>query len=375
MGITDKVKDALRVAAGVSNSVLGIDISASSIKVVQLRKKGGRATLETYGELALGPYAGKEIGQATSLPEEKIIEALQDILHESKTSTKNCGVSIPLSASFLTNISFPEVEENQLKEVIPLEARKYIPVPISEVLLDWYVIPKDSLAKQQENREAEDKQKHATTDALIVAIHKETIAKYQNIIKKSELASSFFEIEIFSLIRAALERGIEPTLVADFGASSTKLFVVKSGIVLASHTINRGSQEVTQAIANALSTDLGEAEQIKRSFDKASTPHSQEILGAVSGVFDQIFFESKQVIGSFEKKHHEKVTRIVFTGGGALFPELKPLAKEEFDVEVVLADPFSKIKTPAFLEDVLRQAGPEFAVAIGVALRKLEEKN
>src|SRR3989344_6271991 len=77
-----------------SKSVVGIDVGSSSIKVVQLRRKGGRAVLETYGELALGPYAGVGIGQATNLPEEKLSEALQDIMREANVTTRDGGFSI-----------------------------------------------------------------------------------------------------------------------------------------------------------------------------------------------------------------------------------------------------------------------------------------
>jgi Tfp pilus assembly PilM family ATPase len=60
-------------------SVLGVDIGSSSLKVVQLRRERGQAVLETYGELALGPYGGFEVGQATNLPAEKITETLIDL--------------------------------------------------------------------------------------------------------------------------------------------------------------------------------------------------------------------------------------------------------------------------------------------------------
>src|SRR5574343_624676 len=63
-------------------SVLGVDVGASAIKVVQIKKKRGRAVLETYGELALGPYANIEVGRATNLPPEKRAEAIKDILRE-----------------------------------------------------------------------------------------------------------------------------------------------------------------------------------------------------------------------------------------------------------------------------------------------------
>ncbi|MDE1940812.1 MAG: hypothetical protein KGI66_01715, partial [Patescibacteria group bacterium] len=65
------------------SSVLGIDIGSSAIKVVQIKKKRGRAVLETYGELSLGPYAGVEVGRSVSLQPDKLVAALKDILRES----------------------------------------------------------------------------------------------------------------------------------------------------------------------------------------------------------------------------------------------------------------------------------------------------
>jgi Tfp pilus assembly PilM family ATPase len=102
-----------------------------------LRKKGGKAVLETYGELALGPYAKAEIGQATNLPTEKIIEALSDLMREKEVNitTNKCGIAIPFSSSLMSLIEMPMLPYKQLASMVPLEARKYIPVPISEVTL------------------------------------------------------------------------------------------------------------------------------------------------------------------------------------------------------------------------------------------------
>jgi len=124
-------------------SVIGIDIGSSSIKIVQLRKKNGRAILETYGELALGPYSGVEIGRATSLPNEKLIEAIRDLMKESNVTTVSAGISIAAASSLLSFIRMPEMDPKQLATMIPIEARKYIPVPITEVALDWWILPKE----------------------------------------------------------------------------------------------------------------------------------------------------------------------------------------------------------------------------------------
>lgn len=128
-----------------SVSVLGIDIGSSSIKMVQISRKNGRAVLETYGELALGPYTGKGVGESTNLSTEKIIEAINDMLREKEVNitTRSCGLAIPFSSSLMAVIDMPIATKKQLEQMVPLEARKYVPVPISEVTLDWYIIPKD----------------------------------------------------------------------------------------------------------------------------------------------------------------------------------------------------------------------------------------
>lgn len=346
-----------------SPSVLGVDISSSSIKVVQLRRKAGRAVLETYGELSLGPYARVEAGQATNLPPEIISEGLKDVLREAKVTTMNCGVAIPLSASLITVIEIPKMEAKQLSVVVPLEARKYIPVPISDVSLDWSIIP------SLEDDEKDDKQ-----NILIVAIHKDTITKYQEIVRQSGLNASFFEIEIFSTIRSSLDRGIAPILLIDFGVGTTKLYVVEAGIVKNSHSINKGSHDISIALSKSLGISIKEAEEIKKTsgVESVSDRGTDETSFAV---LDFIISEAKRVMLAFEQKNKRPIRKVVFTGGGSLLKGLVDFTGRRFDVEAVVAEPFRKLETPAFLEPILREAGPEFAVAIGTALRKLEELN
>src|SRR3989338_9588751 len=150
-----------------TQSVLGIDIGTSSIKLVQLRREHGRVILETYGAIALGPYAGVEIGRATSLPAEKISEALKDVIREANVTTVEAAISIPYSSSLVSVIRLPSTVEKQLAQVVPIEARKYIPVPINEVLLDWFVV-------------SDKKSADGKLEVLLVAIHNDTIAKFRS---------------------------------------------------------------------------------------------------------------------------------------------------------------------------------------------------
>jgi len=160
------------------DSVIGVDIGSSSIKVVQLRRDKGVAVLETYGEIALGPYAGLEIGQVVSLSTKKIITALQDVIREANVTSKVGGISIPFTSSLVTMIRMPALPVEQLEKMIPIEARKYIPVPINEVSLDWFIVPEgdeeilnEDIEERDDKKDGQDKKKELPhTKVLLVAI-------------------------------------------------------------------------------------------------------------------------------------------------------------------------------------------------------------
>jgi type IV pilus assembly protein PilM len=359
-------------------SVLGIDIGSSAIKIVQIKKKRGRAVLETYGELALGPYAGIEVGRSTTLPKEKIIEALRDILREAKTTTVSCGIALPLSSSLISFITIPHVPDKQLSEVISIEARKYIPVPMNEVMLDYSIIPREESfnADDQDVEVRKDPAKmldKQPQDVLVVAIHNEYINNYQAISAGTGLQPSFYEIEIFSSIRAVVEQGIQAVMVVDMGAQATKLYILERGLLRASHIINRGSQDITLAISKSLSVTINEAENMKRSYGLKGGPEYKELTEVITVNLDYIFYEANAALFSYQKKYQKNISKVVLTGGGVLLKGFTDLAKVSFQTEVVYANPFGRLETPAFLNEQFAQAGPEFAVAIGCALRRLSE--
>jgi type IV pilus assembly protein PilM len=357
-------------------SVLGVDIGSSAIKVVQLRKKNGKAILETYGELSLGPYAGTEIGRATNLPQEKIVEALKDLIKEANVSTTVCGMSIPASASLISFIKMPTSDPRQLETAVPLEARKYIPVPITEVSLNWSVIPENvheftnEFEAHEEARKTDGPQ---SSEVLLAVIHNDVLSKYNQILRDANLQTNALEIEIFSSMRAIIEQSLDAELVFDMGAGSTKLYIIDRNVLHAAHTVNRGSQEITLALSRSLSMSVGDAEHIKRTVGISNEPEKRQVREVISLNLDYVFTETNRVILNYQKKTGKNVSRVILTGGGSLLKGFLELARAKFQIEVVLGDPFAKTETPAFLEPVLKAAGPGFAVAIGLALKQLQD--
>ena len=341
--------------------MLGVDIGGSSVKVVQLKQENGVAVLETYGQLALGPYADKEVGQAVSLPAETIAENLKDLMREANVTTTSVGVAIPLSKTLLTTISLPRREGQELQTMINLEARKYIPVPVSEVQLDWFVIPDEKEVESPKMK------------VLLVAVHNEALTNLERIISRAQLTASFYEIEIFSTIRAVVDDPIKPVMVIDIGAAATKVYIVERGLVARSHSIARGGQDVTKALAQASSIGFAKAEQLKRDEGISNTAPRPYNKDSVTLTYSSVFSEAKRVLREFENAESKSVSSIVLTGGGGVTKELKAYANEFFGQEVLTANPFQKTDAPAFMRPVLEEIGPEFAVAVGVALRKLQE--
>jgi len=355
-----------------STSALGIDIGSSSIKVVQLQKKRDKAILETYGELSLGPYGGISIGQSTNLSTEKIVQAVSDLLSEKEVAltTRVCGLAIPFKASLLSVIEMPAMKERELAGMINIEARRYIPVPISDVTIDWSIIPK---LEVEEIPIVKGENKIKTVDILLVAIHNNIINQYKEIVSKTQLNARFFEIEVFSSMRAILEGVQGPVMIFDMGAATTKLYIIDRGLIHHSHTINMGSQNITANIARILNTSIEEAEVIKRSIGMGKTAEGIDLAKMVSVIADNIFLEANRFLFDFQKKTNQNIKSVFLTGGGSALRGFRNLAAQNFKVEVISGNPFEKVEVPAFLENILKETGPEFTVAVGCALRCLQE--
>src|SRR3989344_466042 len=358
-------------------SYLGIDIGSSSAKVVQLRSARGSAVLETYGEIALGPYANQPIGKVVKLSPEKTAEALTDLMKEANVTARIAGVSTPFSASLVSIIDLPKVDEGSLKQIIPIEARKYIPVPVSEVTLDWFVIPRDENETSAFDQ-LQDKTGIRTRgqEVLLVAIHNATLKGYQSIMQSAGITASFYEIEIFSAIRSALGHGLAPVVVVDLGAATTKIYVVERGVVRMTHLITVGGQHLTETLARSMNWEFEKAERVKRERGFTDTSaysidENERIKTALLSTLTRIWSDVNRVLLSYGQRYNKNVSSVVLTGGGAALPGTAEKAHQSLNVEISIADPFARTEAPAFLGTVLHEIGPSFAVPVGLALRKL----
>jgi len=356
---------------------VGIDIGASSIKVVEVESVEERAVLRNYGELVLGPRAGVAAGQATSLSPEQLAEALNDLLHEAGIVLGHTTFAIPFNASLLSVIELPDVGRKDIESMVSLEARRYIPVPLSEVSLDWWVLPKRTTGGQKTAEGPEEKTLPAKKiEVILAAIHNEALNKYETIkrVAHAPTATSHMEIEIFSTLRAVAGRSLVPTLVIDVGAGSTKLILVDEGVVRGSHLISMGGQDVTIALSKSLGIPFSQAEEMKCRVKIEDDKESRDVAVVVELIIANIMNEAMRFAQNYEGKYGVKVAKVILVGGGARLKGFKEVATRNFPgVDIEVGDAFARLDTPAFLEATLKELSSKFAVAVGVALGGLEE--
>lgn len=373
MNLLQKIMSQLNLGSFGSSTVevaVGVDIGTSGIKLVELRKKNGRAVLETYSTLALGPYASLDIGATTNLETSVLSKAVMDAVREATITTTDAAFSIPSSASLVFLLELPAgISEKDLPSIVPTEARKYIPVPITEVMLDYWVIPHREEGFYEESKGVE--VTAAKTEVLTAAIHNETLNKFRELAKTSGLVADVFEIEVFSAIRSTFAHELSAVLLIDFGASKTKLSIVEYGIVRSFHIVNRGSFDITKTLSESLGVSFAKAEEVKRAVGIIGNGADRAASDVARLAVDYIISETGTVISAFERKYSKPISKIILTGAGSLLPGFREHTAEVFRTEVVYGDPFGKVEVPEFVRKVLSETGPEFAVALGLALRKL----
>lgn len=349
------------------DAFVGIDIGSSSIKLAQLKKEKGIIVLETYGEVALGPYEERFAGEITNLPPEKLAEALKNLIEQAGVTAHAAFYAISSAASLIFILSLPKVNDAEISSVVTNEARKYIPVPLSEVSLDWWVIP-EKRAYSDEEKEVSD-----SIDVLVAVVRNEMIDRYTTINESiGSFSQAAFEIETFSAIRASLQHELTPVMIIDMGASGSRLSIIEHGVVRKFYSVARGSAYFSSSLAKSLELDFDKAEALKKDVGLDASHEQSEAYNIIATGMEYIFTEIQNVMFDFEKDYQKPISKIVLSGGAALTKNFKEQLEEKYKIRVELADPFKKAESPEFLDDVLAEAGPEFAVAVGLALQNME---
>lgn len=345
---------------------LGIDIGTSSIKVVELSRKGQIIKLVNYGEIKTAslqktPFRIVE-KDGLLLSDREIAVAIEEVLKEAGIQSREVNFSIPDFSSFFTTFELPPMSQKELESAVRYEARSYIPLPLSEITLDWAVLEK-----------GEGKKAESPLGILVVAIPNEVINQYQEIAAHSGLQIKALEAEVFALCRPLAKNKKNIAAVIDLGARSTTCNILEIGTLKLSHSFNISGNELTEILSRSLGTEYQAAEELKKNFGLVGQEkQGQNVRDILLPLIDSILTEIKKIFQNYSQGGSKEIEEIILAGGTALLPGLKEYFSEELKKEVELANPFSKTEFPPILGETLKQMGPSYAIAVGLAMRGLE---
>jgi len=370
-------------------SYLGVDIGKGSIKIVELKNDKGRARLVTYGYIDQIPEEVESKDFINS--PEYTGKIIKQICNKAKMESKKVIAALPIFSVFssilnLTNVSKKELENPKLiSGRVEWEAKKIIPLPIEEMILDWKLLDEEKKAEEAptvavkpEEKKIEEKsisseKKGGEVRILLTAAPKKLVQKYLDIFKAAGLELISLETEAFALIRSLVGVDKSPLMILDSGAGRTSISIINKGIPYLNRSIDVGGATITKALSVRLGFGIPKAEQFK--IDLQSAGAYDEILKVISTTVSPVVNEIRYSLNMY--KSHEggtasDIDKIIVTGGSALLVNFADYLSKSLNMRVFVGDPWARVIYPEELKPLLDELGPRFAVAIGLAMCDIE---
>lgn len=355
----------------------GLDISGTSVKVVELKHGQGKPQLVAYGGMVL-PAGSMQSDSEVDL--QNVSNAIRQVVSKAKIQSTNVVAALPGSGVFTSIITLPNMPKNELAESIKWQAKQYVPSPLEEVILDWHVVGEMAQAQapvgQQPGAKPNDpnaaKPPAKEIEVMLIAAPIALVKKYMNIINAAGFKPLALEIEPLSLARAVVGVRQEPVVVLDIGQAGSEISLVENGVIRLNRNTTAGGGALTRAISQSLGIDANRAEQFKRDFGLREDKLEGQIPKAVKPVLDTLVSEIRRSIEFYRDQRHiaGEIREMIVVGGTARMPEFLPLLSGTFGVEAKIGDPWANVNYPAALKDQLNEIAPSFAVTVGLAMRE-----
>lgn len=347
---------------GGDNLFLGIDIGDSSLKMVELRKKNRQIHLVNY---AFSENV-KEVNFMKVEDVNYLAGAITKVKSEAGIKATRVTASLPTFAVFSSIIGVTVADKKNLENAINEEAKKVIPLPLEEMTLDWKIVP-------------DEKGRVARTGNLKIFLTgspKKLVRKYISIFKAAKLELASLETETFSLVRSLLGDDKSTVMIVELGANSTDFSVVKESIPVLNRSLAISGATITKALAEKMGVAYAQAEQFKLDLSLSlaadENKRTEALPAVITSLLEPIVTEMQYMLDFFRSQNNGDVEKVILTGGGALLLNLSNYFSERLNLQVIVGDPWNRVRYPAELKPVLSEVGPRLSVAIGLAMREIE---
>jgi type IV pilus assembly protein PilM len=252
------------------------------------------------------------------------------------------------------------MSENELAQAVPWEAEQFIPMPLSEVTLDWQIVKPAAVGKEMEKMKI-----------FIVAAPTVLIKKYIDIAEMAGLNVAAIESESLALARALQTASSPFSILVNFGAKSTDLTIAAGQKILLTRSISTAGEALTRAIATNLVLEPGQAEEYKKAYGLEEKEAEGKIRKALLPVLDVLANEIQKTILAWKEKENQPLSGLILAGGSAGLAQIGLYLASKLGLEVQTADPFSSLTVDPNFIAKLKPNASLFSVAVGLAQKEI----
>jgi len=298
------------------------------------------------------------------LSDSEISRGIKAIIEKAGMEAEEAIFSLPDFSTFFTVFSLPRMEEEEIKDAIEYEARRYVPLPLKRVTLDWEIVENDEPVAKKPNK------------VILAAIPDELISQYKKIAELSNLKLKALESEVFSLVRSQIDNK-NNFVIVDVGAKTTTVNVVHKNNLALSHSIDVGGDSLSEVLVDKLGYDFERAEKSKREYGikklEKEKDEKKDIRQSLLYKIDKILNEVEQISEEFAQNQKVEPKEVILAGAAVQMPGLVNYAEDYLGKKVKIANPFVNVSYPSVLEDTLKEIGPSYSIALGSALKEIIE--
>ncbi|HUO66070.1 MAG TPA: type IV pilus assembly protein PilM [Gammaproteobacteria bacterium] len=338
---------------------IGLDIGSSSVKAVQLRKKGASWSLQAFG---MQPLVPQTIVDGTIMDQGSVTMAIRELWGRLKLRQKDVAIAIAGHSVIIKKIAVPMMRPDELAANIRNEAEHHIPFGRDDVEIDYHVTNPQTASGQ--------------TELLLVAAKKEVVSDYVQVVRDASLAPLVVDVAAF-----AGQNGFEANYTIDpretvviinIGAAISNINIVRANVSLFTRDVTIGGNAYTEEIQKQMGIAADEAEAYKvggTQTEDGVVP--QEVLHTMEGVSEVMAGEFQRSLDFFLATTADaNVTRIVLAGGSAKVSSLHRAIERRSRLPLEVADAWKRIEIdPALDRMYLAAHSPEALVGVGLAMR------
>ncbi|HLA11207.1 MAG TPA: type IV pilus assembly protein PilM [Pyrinomonadaceae bacterium] len=343
-------------------NLVGLDIGSSSVKAVELQKRGNRLELNSLGFENLQPDTIVD-GQIMEL--NNVSNVISSIFREHQIKTTRVAAGVSGHSVIVKNIVLPQMSEDELRESFSWHAEEHIPFDIADVNLDYHVTGNSSDALQ----------------VLLAACKSDKIANVKQAIQLAGKQPVIVDIDSFAL-QNCYEINYHPkpgevVALLNIGASTLNINILNGTKSVFARDASVGGSQYTSLLQKELGLTYEQAEAVKRGYPLPAGVEARPIQPIIETVSDILAMEVRKTMDFYRATADDReasIQKILIAGGGSKLPGLANYLANRFEVPVEVFDPFREINVDArrFDPDYMKEIVPEMAVAVGLALRGVD---